>query len=57
MNPETAAPFSSGGFSALWPQPPWQTNAVSAYLASPAAATLDHRLFNGKMRGYPDVSA
>lgn len=60
LAPELAAPFSSGGFSNLFPQPSYQSAAVSAYLASPPAlAALPSYAgrYNASGRGYPDVSA
>ncbi|KAI0823279.1 peptidase S8/S53 domain-containing protein [Trametes gibbosa] len=53
-NPETAAPFSSGGFSNIFPRPGYQTDAVDAYLTK--LDTKNQGLFNASGRGYPDVS-
>ena len=54
INPETAASFSSGGFSNIFTQPLYQSSAVSAYLAQ--LGTTNAGLFNPTGRGFPDVS-
>ncbi|KAH8689985.1 tripeptidyl-peptidase [Talaromyces proteolyticus] len=53
---ETAAAFSSGGFSDLWARPSYQDDAVAAYLATGLADEWEG-LFNKSGRGFPDVSA
>ncbi|KAI0763097.1 peptidase S8/S53 domain-containing protein [Trametes elegans] len=53
--PETAASFSSGGFSNLFPMPSWQMSAVSKYLTS-AAGVPNEALYNKSGRAYPDIS-
>nr|GAT60807.1 family S53 protease [Mycena chlorophos] len=53
--PETAADFSSGGFSNYWGAPSYQTDAVEAFLT--AQGKTNKGLFNASGRGYPDVSA
>ncbi|OBZ67228.1 Tripeptidyl-peptidase sed3 [Grifola frondosa] len=55
INPETAAPFSSGGFSNYFGTPSYQSDAVSAYLS--ALGTTNAGLFNQSGRAFPDVSA
>ncbi|KAI0744158.1 family S53 protease-like protein [Daedaleopsis nitida] len=52
--PETAAPFSSGGFSNLFARPDYQSAAVDAYLAT--LGSTNANLFNATGRAYPDVS-
>lgn len=47
---------SGGGFSEYSAQPPWQKEAVAAYLAQ-SAAIPPAKLFNAAGRGYPDISA
>ncbi|KAJ3789832.1 peptidase S8/S53 domain-containing protein [Lentinula aff. detonsa] len=46
---------SGGGFSRLFPQPSYQTSAVSAYLAK--IGSTNAGLFNPSGRAYPDVAA
>lgn len=53
--PETAASFSSGGFSNIFPMPEYQENAVEAYLAQLGNANAGK--FKPSGRAYPDVSA
>ncbi|KAH8992200.1 peptidase S8/S53 domain-containing protein [Lactarius akahatsu] len=55
FNPETSAPFSSGGFSNYFDTPWYQTTAKAAYL-SRLGSTYAGR-FNASGRGFPDVSA
>ncbi|KAH9032915.1 family S53 protease [Lactarius pseudohatsudake] len=55
FNPETSAPFSSGGFSNYFDTPSYQTTAKAAYL-SKLGSTYAGR-FNTSGRGFPDVSA
>ena len=56
--PETAASFSSGGFTNYWSQPSYQSAAVSAYVNNYGASTLPAaNLWNQTGRGFPDVSA
>jgi tripeptidyl-peptidase-1 len=52
---ETAAAFSSGGFSDLWKRPPYQDEAISAYLS--ILGDQWQGLYNPEGRGFPDVSA
>ena len=52
---ETAASFSSGGFSDIFSQPSYQTSAVSDYLN--ALGSTNDGLFNRTGRAFPDVSA
>jgi len=55
VNPETSAPYSSGGFSNYFDTPSYQTAAKKAYLAK---LGRDHAgRFNATGRGYPDVAA
>lgn len=53
--PESAAAFSSGGFSDLWPRPAWQDSAVKTYLNG--LGDQFQGLFNASGRGFPDVAA
>lgn len=53
---EEAAAFSSGGFSNVFPAPPYQQAAVSSYIYSLAGKANKGR-FNESGRGYPDVAA
>ncbi|KAF8898196.1 subtilisin-like protein [Mucidula mucida] len=55
VSPETAANFSTGGFSNVFPRPAYQNDAVSAYLD--AIGTQNDGLFNASGRAIPDVSA
>lgn len=52
---ETAAFFSSGGFSNIFPRPSYQDDAVSTYLT--ALGSANEGLYNTTGRAYPDVSA
>jgi len=55
VEPEHAADFSAGGFSDIYPRPPYQEEAVEAYLSK-----LGDRwkgLYNPSGRGFPDVAA
>jgi len=54
ISPETAASFSSGGFSNYWGIPSYQSSAVSSYLSS--LGSTNKGKFNSSGRGYPDVS-
>ncbi|KAJ7750962.1 family S53 protease-like protein [Mycena maculata] len=51
---ETAASFSSGGFSEVFTQPSYQTTAVQTYLT--ALGSTNAGKFNPAGRAYPDVS-
>ncbi len=53
-SPETAAQFSSGGFSNVFARPDYQTTAVQGYLS--ALGNTNAGLFNTSGRAYPDVS-
>ncbi|KAF8576677.1 family S53 protease-like protein [Ramaria rubella] len=55
INPETAASFSSGGFSNYFATPSYQSAAVSTFLT--ALGTTNSGKFNKTGRGFPDVSA
>ncbi|KAH9940472.1 family S53 protease-like protein [Epithele typhae] len=55
ISPETAADFSSGGFSNVFDQPSYQADAVGNYLS--LLGNTNAGLFNTTGRGYPDVSA
>jgi tripeptidyl-peptidase-1 len=48
--------YSGGGFSSIFPQPSWQSKAVSKYLKKYAPA-YGESVFNSSGRAYPDVSA
>ncbi|KAJ7202845.1 family S53 protease-like protein [Mycena pura] len=52
---ETAASFSSGGFSAVFTQPSYQASAVSTYLT--ALGSTNSGKFTRTGRAFPDVSA
>ncbi|EJF57919.1 family S53 protease [Dichomitus squalens LYAD-421 SS1] len=52
---ETAADFSSGGFSNIFAQPDYQADAVAGYLKT--LGTTNQGLFNPQGRAFPDVSA
>ncbi|KAI1787575.1 family S53 protease [Ganoderma leucocontextum] len=52
---EQAADFSSGGFSNIFAQPDYQTDAVAAYLKT--LGNTNAGLFNTTGRAFPDVSA
>ncbi|KAL5512352.1 hypothetical protein ACEPAG_3344 [Sanghuangporus baumii] len=52
---ETAADFSSGGFSNIFTQPSYQSSAVSSYLT--ALGNTNSGRFNRNGRAFPDVSA
>ncbi|KAJ6620708.1 family S53 protease [Mycena sp. CBHHK59/15] len=52
---ETAASFSSGGFSRVFTQPSYQASAVSTYLA--ALGSTNAGKFTPTGRAFPDVSA
>ncbi len=54
MNPAVAAPFSSGGFSNVFPRPSYQSDAVEKYLTT-LGNTYNGR-YNASGRAYPDVS-
>lgn len=54
-NPESAADFSSGGFSNVFPLPAYQLDAVNGYLKRAGNSTTS--LVNTTGRAYPDVSA
>ena len=51
---ETAADFSSGGFSNIFAQPSYQADAVAAYLKT--LGNTNSGLFNPKGRAFPDVA-
>ena len=51
---EVGVPFSSGGFSDVFPRPSYQEGAVEAFLKQTPVAPA---LFNSSGRGFPDVSA
>ncbi len=53
--PETAASFSSGGFSNLFSRPSYQDTAVTAYLDS--IGTEYSGLYNSSGRAIPDIAA
>lgn len=53
--PETSASFSSGGFSNFFGPQPFQTAAISSYLAK--LGNTNAGKFNRTGRGFPDVAA
>ena len=54
---ESAVGLSSGGFSARWAQPSWQTQAVAGYLSGSTALPPASRGYNTSGRAYPDIAA
>ncbi|EIW61085.1 subtilisin-like protein [Trametes versicolor FP-101664 SS1] len=55
---ETAAEFSSGGFSNFFPTPAYQQAVVDTYINKTLAnGTVNEGLFNASGRAFPDVSA
>ncbi|KAF8437229.1 peptidase S8/S53 domain-containing protein [Boletus edulis BED1] len=54
--PETAALFSTGGFSNYFSRPDYQNKAVTKYLETLAPGTYDG-LYNPNGRAFPDVAA
>jgi len=54
---EAAWDASGGGFSDHFSRPAYQTEAVEAYLADPAAELPADQMWNRAGRGYPDVAA
>lgn len=54
INPETAAAFTSGGFSNIFAQPDYQKDAVAGYLKT--LGNTNQGLFNSSGRAFPDVS-
>ncbi|KAL8950581.1 MAG: hypothetical protein Q9222_003390 [Ikaeria aurantiellina] len=60
INPEEAWDASSGGFSNYFPQPSYQSSAVSDYLSdqiSKSTLAYYNLFFNSSGRAFPDVSA
>ena len=55
IGPETAASFSSGGFSNIFAQPSYQASAVSTFLT--ALGNTNSGKFNRAGRAFPDISA
>ncbi|KAI0093371.1 family S53 protease [Irpex rosettiformis] len=53
--PETAASFSSGGFSNVFAQPSYQASAVSAFLTK--LGNTNSGKFNRAGRAFPDIAA
>ena len=54
INPESAADFSSGGFSNYFGVPSYQTTAVATYLK--ALGSTNSGKYNASGRGFPDVA-
>ncbi|KAI0631107.1 family S53 protease-like protein [Trametes polyzona] len=54
INPETAADFSAGGFSNIFPRPAYQKSAVAGYLKT--LGKTNQGRFNTTGRAYPDVA-
>lgn len=52
---ETAASFSTGGFSNYFGTPSWQASAVKSYLSSIGSA--NNGKYNASGRAFPDVAA
>lgn len=57
VNPEFAAPFSSGGFSDTWARPSYQDAVVSEYLDTQLPSGQWEGLYNRSGRAFPDVAA
>ncbi|KAK8018040.1 hypothetical protein PG991_007230 [Apiospora marii] len=55
VEPESAAEFSSGGFSDIWPRPAYQETPVGIYLQNLGDQWAG--LYNQSGRGFPDVAA
>jgi len=55
FSPETAADFSSGGFSEFFTQPSYQSSAVSSFLTR--LGSTNSGKFNAQGRAFPDISA
>ncbi|KAF7293931.1 Peptidase S53 domain-containing protein [Mycena chlorophos] len=53
--PETAAPFSSGGFSNVFPTPSYQSADVATFVSN--LGSTNSGKFNASGRGFPDVSS
>ncbi|KAL2272240.1 hypothetical protein FJTKL_07188 [Diaporthe vaccinii] len=53
---ERAVPFSSGGFSDVFPRPQYQASAVAGYLGATVGGRWDG-LYNPQGRAIPDVAA
>ncbi|KAH9018849.1 subtilisin-like protein [Lactarius pseudohatsudake] len=53
-NPEIAASFSGGGFSVLFPRPPYQNNFVPSFLRN--LGNQYHDFYNPGGRGVPDIA-
>ncbi|KAH9010010.1 subtilisin-like protein [Lactarius hengduanensis] len=53
-NPEIAASFSGGGFSVLFPRPPYQSNFVPSFLRN--LGNQYHDFYNPGGRGVPDIA-
>ncbi|KAJ7888878.1 family S53 protease-like protein [Mycena olivaceomarginata] len=54
FTPEVSEPFSSGGFSNVFPIPAYQSASVAAYLATLPSDFPG--IFNASGRGFPDVA-
>jgi tripeptidyl-peptidase-1 len=52
FTPEVSEPFSSGGFSNVFPMPAYQSASVAAYLATLPSDFPG--IFNASGRGFPD---
>lgn len=55
IRPEQASSFSGGGFSDIFPRPPYQDDAVTQYLSK--IGDKWRGLYNPNGRGFPDVAA
>lgn len=55
--PEVCNGLSGGGFSNVFGMPPYQVDAVTAYLAADNATLPPAHFFNASGRAYPDISA
>ncbi|KAK7000230.1 family S53 protease-like protein [Favolaschia claudopus] len=56
FNPEVAVNFTGGGFSSIFPTPPYQTTAISNFLKTIPPSFPGNGKFNATNRAYPDLS-
>ncbi|KAK6971674.1 family S53 protease-like protein [Favolaschia claudopus] len=56
FNPEVAVNFTGGGFSSIFPTPPYQTTAISNFLKTLPPSFPGNGKFNSTNRAYPDLS-
>ncbi|KAK7000195.1 family S53 protease-like protein [Favolaschia claudopus] len=56
FNPELAANFTGGGFSSIFPAPPYQTTAITNFLKTIPPSFPGNGKFNSANRAFPDLS-